>query len=264
MKKILSKSHRHNIGEGVRKALKKGGGKNNHPCYLPKDDPKYQNWIKRVSKGHKGRKQSPEEIETRRRALLGRKVSQKTRDLIGKANRGHKTSRETREKLRVANTGRKHTNSEKNKIGAGVRKTFEKMGGHPLYQNKNSKRYKGWQKKNSEAHKGHKHTLKTRNKMSKAHSGKNHPNWQGGISYEPYSVDWTRTLKRSIRERAHYVCQICHTPQEDRAFDIHHIDYNKKNCDPDNLIALCISCHRKTNFGREYWQKRLSKKLNKK
>jgi hypothetical protein len=77
--------------------------------------------------------------------------------------------------------------------------------------------------------------------------------WKGGISFEPYSVDWTRTLKRSIRERDKYTCQICEKEQEDRAFDVHHIDYNKKNCNPTNLITLCKSCHSKTSQNRNYW-----------
>ena len=74
--------------------------------------------------------------------------------------------------------------------------------------------------------------------------------WQGGISFEPYSVDWTKTLKRSIRQRDNYVCQIC---SKEPATFVHHKDYNKLNCNPDNLITLCNSCHAKTNFNRNYW-----------
>jgi hypothetical protein len=79
---------------------------------------------------------------------------------------------------------------------------------------------------------------------------KNH-NWKGGISFEPYSVDWTQTLKRSIRERDKYTCQICKCQPE--VLFIHHIDYNKQNCNSNNLISLCNSCHSKTNYNREYW-----------
>lgn len=32
-----------------------------------------------------------------------------------------------------------------------------------------------------------------------------------------------------------------------------HIDYDKKNCNSDNLITLCRVCHIKTNFNRSYW-----------
>ena len=73
--------------------------------------------------------------------------------------------------------------------------------------------------------------------------------WKGGISYEPYSVDWTETLKRAIRERDHYICQICN----ENGWIVHHIDYNKKNCNPDNLITLCSSCHTRTNHNRNFW-----------
>jgi len=61
----------------------------------------------------------------------------------------------------------------------------------------------------------------------------------------PYPVDWTQTLKRSIRERDHYTCQYCGELQGDRAFDVHHIDFDKENCDPNNLVTLCQSCHMK-------------------
>lgn len=78
---------------------------------------------------------------------------------------------------------------------------------------------------------------------------KNHWNWKGGISYEPYSVDWTKTLKRSIRERDNYICQLC----SQYGSTVHHIDYQKKNCNSDNLITLCQGCNSKVNKNRRYW-----------
>jgi len=80
-------------------------------------------------------------------------------------------------------------------------------------------------------------------------------NFNNYSSREPYSVDWSKTLRRSIRERDKYICQLCKEPQGDRALCVHHIDYNKKNCDPDNLISLCLKCHIKTNQDREFWTK---------
>lgn len=79
------------------------------------------------------------------------------------------------------------------------------------------------------------------------------PFWKGGISFFPYSLDWTMTLKRSIRERDHYICQLCNEQQSNKAFDIHHINYIKTDCSPDNLITLCHKCHMKTNYNRNYW-----------
>lgn len=99
-----------------------------------------------------------------------------------------------------------------------------------------------------------------RNKISKSVlklklKGENHYNWQGGLSKEPYSQEWTKTLKKAIRQRDNYKCQVCLKPQrkQKNRLDVHHIDYNKENCDPDNLISLCKLCHIKTNNNREKW-----------
>jgi hypothetical protein len=69
----------------------------------------------------------------------------------------------------------------------------------------------------------------------------------------PYGNDWTRMLRISIRERDNYSCQICGEKQGDIAHHVHHIDYDKTNCDPKNLITLCASCHMKTNFNTKKW-----------
>ena len=118
----------------------------------------------------------------------------------------------------------------------------------------------------SEVLKGRKLPQKTRDKMSEARKKewkeeKRKPNllwkkgkeslcWKGGLSFEPYSVDWNETLKRSIRERDNYICQLC----SQYGNNVHHIDYNKKNCNPKNLITLCQKCNIKVNKNRDYWQ----------
>lgn len=85
--------------------------------------------------------------------------------------------------------------------------------------------------------------------------GKDNPNWKGGKSFEHYPSDWTNTLRISIRERDNYICKICGEKQGDIAHHVHHIDYDKRNCDPNNLVTLCSHCHKKTNGNREYWIK---------
>jgi hypothetical protein len=45
-----------------------------------------------------------------------------------------------------------------------------------------------------------------------------------------------------------------------RRFPVHHIHYDKKNCDPD-LITLCASCNSKVNFDRDYWENFFMTKL---
>lgn len=102
-----------------------------------------------------------------------------------------------------------------------------------------------------------KHLSEEHKSVLRAHAikriGDKSGNWKGGKSFEPYSVDWNGTLKRAIRERDKYICQLCGEPQGEEALCVHHIDYNKVNCNPTNLISLCRKCHTKTNGNRDYW-----------
>lgn len=79
--------------------------------------------------------------------------------------------------------------------------------------------------------------------------------WQGGLSFEPYGVEFNKLLKEQVRQRDNYKCQICHNLQIELGYKlpVHHIDYNKKNNDPFNLISLCRRCHSKTNVDRDNW-----------
>ena len=103
-------------------------------------------------------------------------------------------------------------------------------------------------KRMSESFKGRKKPLNAYSFLK----GEKNPNWNNGSSFEPYSVDWTKTLKKSIRERDKYTCRIC---GKEPATYCHHIDYDKQNSNPENLITLCPSCHSKTNKNREHWEK---------
>jgi len=146
----------------------------------------------------------------------GYKFSEKAKINISNGHKGHIVSENTRKKISLSNKGKKRTKEQIEKI--------------------------------SKSHIGLKQNEETIKKRIK--KGKEHYNWKGGISLEPYTTDWTNTLKRAIRERDKYICQICNK----YGWCIHHIDYNKKNCNSDNLITLCKSCHAKTNFNRNYWK----------
>jgi len=71
----------------------------------------------------------------------------------------------------------------------------------------------------------------------------------------PYPSDFNGRLKELIRDRDNRQCQLCSKSEEDnvRKMPVHHIDYDKENLDPDNLISLCCSCHTKTNSNRSKW-----------
>lgn len=90
-------------------------------------------------------------------------------------------------------------------------------------------------------------------------TGPNHPNWRGGSSRYPRG--WNREFKAVIRNRDGYRCQICGVDEitSDRVLCVHHIDYDKTNLQPNNLVTLCRSCHGKTSWNREYWMELLAR-----
>lgn len=92
----------------------------------------------------------------------------------------------------------------------------------------------------------------TRKKLSAANSLEKNGSWMGGKSFEEYGVEFNLQLKRLIKNRDSSTCQLCGSCNG--TIDIHHIDYNKRNNDDNNLISLCKLCHMKTNFDREYWE----------
>jgi len=92
-------------------------------------------------------------------------------------------------------------------------------------------------------------------------SGANNSSWNGGSSFDPYSPAFTTRLKNKIRDRDGHKCRVCGKIESKRKFPVHHIDYNKLNCQTDNLITLCPFCHNQTNSikTRSLWQVKLTK-----
>lgn len=82
--------------------------------------------------------------------------------------------------------------------------------------------------------------------------GENHWNYCGGNIY--YGDGWMK-IAQSIRERDQ-VCQKCgKTPRDNgRALDVHHKIPARISRDnsPENLIALCMSCHHAINVLEQY------------
>jgi hypothetical protein len=86
-------------------------------------------------------------------------------------------------------------------------------------------------------------------------NGKNNGNYINGKSREPYPLLFNKQLKERIRVRDNFICQLCGVPELEcnKRLTVHHIDYNKKNCNGNNLISLCKGCNSKVNSNRDYW-----------
>lgn len=191
---------------------------------------------------------------------------------ISEALKGHKHTKKSKEKMSLANKG-KHLGLE-TEFKKGQKPWNKGIPCKTTTKNKLSKIFKGIPL--SELHKkslrgrvpwnkGKHHSEEAKEKNRQAHIGipiwnkgilksKSH-SWKGGISFEPYGIEFDNRLKEFIRKRDSYRCQECfrHQSELKRKLHIHHIDYDKKNNNIENLISLCDVCHGQTNWDRNDW-----------
>ena len=105
----------------------------------------------------------------------------------------------------------------------------------------------------------HKARIALSNSLWKHPSGKDHPNWKNGESLNPYPSKFNNMLKKKIRQRDGFVCVVCKRAEQEeksefnRVLSVNHIDFNKDNCDENNLNTLCLRCNIKINYNRDYW-----------
>lgn len=171
-------------------------------------------WKKKLSEAHKGIPLSDEH-----------------RKSLSVARKGKPKSEEWKRKISESHKGLKHTEESKKRISIGHKGLLsgEK---HPMF--------------------GKHHTEETIKLLSEKLSGSKHPCWKGGIAYEPYCQLWgDKEYKEDIKVRDNHQCQNPGCSGISNRLVIHHIDYDKKNCHPSNLITLCNCCNAKANFNRE-------------
>lgn len=97
--------------------------------------------------------------------------------------------------------------------------------------------------------------------LSEEFTGEGHPNWKGGGS-ELYGPGWRRA-KLTTLERDDHTCLLCGISNEElgRNPDVHHIVPVRTFVETPgadktdahvarNLVTLCVTCHRRADFGR--------------
>ncbi len=197
-------------------------------------------------------------------ALKGRRLSEETKRKMSEAKKGRQVSEETR---------RKTSESEKNKIVSEqtrrkmskYHKTDEYIAGFVARiraANTGKKWSEETKRKLSEAKRAkNRHcTEDTKKKIGDANRGEKCGTWLGGISFLPYCHKFNRQLKEVIRSRDNRTCQLCGETENGRKLHVHHVHYDKKNCEPD-LVSLCHRCHSKVNHNRDYYEELFMKKL---
>jgi hypothetical protein len=189
--------------------------------------------------------------------------------------KGYKQTAEHIKNNSDANKGNTHSEETKKKM----REPRPNFAGenHPMYGKTLSEEHKkklGLKGKNHPMF-GKTHSEETKNKMSEAKEGENNtmygrcgplspmygrcgplsPTWKGGISCEPYCDVWLdKEYKQYIKDRDGNVCLNPECNGISNKLCLHHINYNKKECEPLNLITICLSCNAKANFNRKWHQ----------
>lgn len=170
----------------------------------------------------------------------------------------HSKKPEAKKNMSKAQKGKKLSKETRDKIAKSIKALDDK---HPMKNPEIAK-------KASEKNKGRKRSkefCKMRSKIQATKCGPLAPGWKGGISNEPYCSIWSdKEYKQDIRDRDNHTCQNpdCwkNCDNNGEKLCIHHINENKLNCHPWNLISLCRSCNiraegnKKENISREYWQ----------
>lgn len=100
---------------------------------------------------------------------------------------------------------------------------------------------------------GKKHPPELLRRIAEKNSGPNGPGWKGGLSRLPYGPEFGPALKRKILERDGHRCRRCgnHQSELKRKLHVHHLDHDKLNNSPDNLVASCCSCNVWAGWNRE-------------
>ena len=173
---------------------------------------------------------------------------------------------QTGEEISESKKGKKHTEEHNNKISkTRIEKGIAKGENNPMYGKKHTDEAKKLIRKANQDKRMSEEFKSIRSEKYKGIgnpnygngdkiSGENHWNWQDGISDNPYPQEFKKELKQQILERDDHTCQCPNcTIENPKRMHVHHIDYDKKNNNPKNLITLCGSCHIKTNYNRKYF-----------
>ena len=199
----------------------------------------------------KGYKQT-EEHKRKRAIAISRTL--KRLKIVPPSRKNIKHTQETKRKMSLAKIGKSRPEKVRKKI------SLAKKGKKLSIEHR---------KKMSVAHKGEHFSEERKEKISRSHIGTKKPwagkyihkkgsecyNWKGGLSFEPYGIEFNEEKKERVRNKFNRRCFECGFSENElgHKLDIHHIDYNKQNNSEDNLIPLCRSCHAKTGFTRGDW-----------
>lgn len=224
----------------------------NHPLYgttrSPETRKKISDSLMGTRTGDLNSSKRPEVRAKISKSMMGKNVgkvrSEETKQKISKATKGIPKTEETKRRMSIANKGEKnsmfgkhHTDEEKQQI---------------------SKTMKLYWKNNTHSMLGKHQSDESKQKISVATSGENSASWRGGLSFEPYIIEFNDKFKEYIRIKYNRICFICGKTEKEnkKRLVVHHVNYNKKSrCfgNEHNFLPLCECCHSKTSNYRYHY-----------
>jgi len=167
--------------------------------------------------------------------------------IISEKQKGKKQTEKSRQKMSIAKIGTKRTEEAKHKASETMKENYRTGKMSPYFKGKVP-----WNKDKKCPEISEK--MKGENNPMYGRIGELNPNWNNGSSFEPYGIGFNKEFKQSILERDNYECRDPNCLGNSEILHIHHIDYDKKNNNSENLTTLCNSCHSKTvGKNRQYW-----------
>jgi len=210
----FSENHRANISKAAKERFKANPG-----CH-PMQGFKHSEETKaKLSAAHKGKKLSEEHKANIGKAGMGRIQSKEEIEKRAAFHRGRKRPKETGQKISKKAKIRWEDPNERLKFSEMMKKRYED-GWNPLVT---------WAKENPDYM-----------------IGKNNPRWKGGIARLPYApIFGVKRYKDLLWARHGEVCMNpdCSGDHLDKSLFLHHIDHDKLNTWPENLIGVCCACN---------------------
>jgi len=95
------------------------------------------------------------------------------------------------------------------------------------------------------------HSDEAKLKMSKAKLGEKSRTWKGGISKNKYGGGFTKCFRDKVRTAHGWICVM--SLEKHNILHVHHIDCNKSNHSPDNLMPLRADIHMMIHADEGFW-----------
>jgi len=212
---------------------------------------------KKIGRANKGKKRSEQQKKDISKKVKELWQDEEYRNKMVTSSKKYWSRKRSRKRMQKATNKRFENEEERKKISDTLKLYYEKNPGilagenNPCYGRKLSENHK------MAILKGISIPCSTNKKikLSCIMQGITEEQWDGFIGGQDYCDIWRdKEYKEDILKRDNCKCQNPECYNNSKRLTRHHINYDKKDCKPDNLITLCNGCNSRANYNRDYWE----------